>query len=446
MLKIRVSRHTRLSGALGCLALLIASTNSFAQVTPGGGSVLASLEREVRGLVDAVAPSVVTIRSACKHVGGNPNQGPSSLSIGSGLVLDTSGRILTSARVVENADEYWVETFDERIFPAILIGTSGDVAVLQIEATRLAPARIGDASQLDVGSFVAAVGNSYGFACGLAWGEVNGFRPDGTLQLSLGVSAGSSGGAIVDTRGNVVGLIKAKISEPFYLDAPNLPGQVGAPFVSRRIELPTSSVSLAIPINTAIRLARNISETGAGAPAYVGVYVDDLTGWQAEHFKTNQGVLIIGIVDGSPASRYGLSKGDIIRSVGPEPVGSVSRFRQVIVQSQPGERLTFDILRDGRPLKVSLEMARGQMPDLTELIEPSPPSAARAIPVLHANASPTSSIVTSDVEGISVSASSTQFEARSTAHPNTEERLRMLERAVDSLMKEIESMRRAQRP
>lgn len=423
------------------------SGNTFAQDMPRGGSVLSALEREVRGLVDAVSPSVVTIRSACKQSGSGAHKGPSSLSVGSGLVIDTAGRILTSARVVENADEYWVETFDERIFPAILLGTSGDISVLKIEATRLIPARIGDASQLDVGSFVAAVGNSYGFACGLAWGEVNGFRPDGTVQLSLGVSAGSSGGAIVDTRGDVVGLIKAKISEPYYFEAPNMGGQVGAPFVSRRIELPTSSVSLAIPINTALRLARNISETGVGAPAYVGVYVDDLTGWQAEHFKTSQGVLIIGIVEGSPASRYGLSKGDIIQSVGTEPVASVSRFRQVIVQSQPGERLTFDVLREGRPLKVSLEMARAEMLDLNEPIEAPPPSAARAIPVLSVSASQASASITSGAEGFSSVAKPSPYGERFVNTPrDTEARLLMLERVVDSLMRELESLRRAQRP
>lgn len=446
-MKIRAMRFSPVGGVIVVCLLAALSGEASAQDMPRGGSILSALEREVRGLVDAVSPSVVTIRSTCKHAAGNPNQGPSSLSVGSGIILDTTGRILTSARVVENSDEYWVETYDERIFPAILLGTSGDISVLQIEAARLSPARIGDAAQLDVGSFVAAVGNSYGFACGLAWGEVNGFRPDGTVQLSLGVSAGSSGGAIVDTRGNVVGLIKAKISEPFYLDAPNVPGQTGAPFVSRRIELPTSSVSLAIPINTALRLARNVSETGVGAPAYVGVYIEDLTGWQAEHFKTNEGVLIIGVVEGSPASRYGLSKGDIIRSVGTERVGSVSRFRQVIVQSQPGERLTFDILREGRPLKVSLEMARADMPDLNEPIDALPPSAARAIPVHPVNASRASAVVTSDAEGIPASAQQSRSETRSTSvSANTDARLFMLERMVDSLMREVETLRKGKSP
>jgi serine protease Do len=348
--------------------------------------------------------------------------------------------------VVENADEYWVETFDERIFPAVMLGASGDIAVLQIEASGLVPAEFGDAGDLGVGSFVAAIGNSYGFACGLAWGEVNGFRPDGTIQLSLGVSAGSSGGAIVDTKGRVVGLIKAKISEPYYLDAPAAPGSTGSPFVSRRLELPTSSVSLAIPVGTALRLARNVSETGAGAPAYVGVYVEDLTGWQVEHFKTNQGVLVIGVVEGTPADRYGLASGDIIRAVGSDEVNSVRRFRQVIAQSRPGERITFDVLREGRPLRVMLEMARGEMTDLNAPIDDLPQSAPRAIPIVPVTSDRTKVAVKAvNTEGIPVHETSSAIDQRA-AYRDTDARLQMLERVVDSLMHEIQTLRRQQTP
>lgn len=435
---------TRYTGALLALALLVPTASTNAEQVRDGESIMSALEREVRGLVDAVSPSVVTIRSACKHSGTSASPGPSSLSIGTGLILDTAGRIITSARVVENADEYWVETYDERIFPALMLGSSGDVAVLQIEASGLVPAQFGDAAELDVGSFVAAVGNSYGFACGLAWGEVNGFRPDGTIQLSLGVSAGSSGGAIVSTQGRVVGLIKAKISEPYYIDAPAPAGSVGAPFISRRLELPTSSVSLATPIGTALRMARNVSETGAGAPAYVGVYVEDLTGWQVEHFKTNRGVLIIGVVDGSPAQRYGLATGDIIRTVGADSVESVRRFRQVVVQSRPGERMTFDVLRDGRPLKVTLEMARAQLPDLTEALDPFPVSAPRPVPILSEGTGGAGVSLTSSVDNRPIPPPSQQEDLA--RRRNTETRLLFLERVVDSLMREIELLHRRQSP
>lgn len=442
----RALKYAPCVGVVAAIVLTLIPSGSGAQQPLRGGSVLSALEREVRGLFEAVSPSVVTIRSACKQSGTTSHPGPSSLSVGSGLILDTAGRIITSARVVENADEYWVETFDERIFPAVMLGASGDIAVLQIEASGLVPAEFGDAGDLGVGSFVAAIGNSYGFACGLAWGEVNGFRPDGTIQLSLGVSAGSSGGAIVDTKGRVVGLIKAKISEPYYLDAPAAPGSTGSPFVSRRLELPTSSVSLAIPVGTALRLARNVSETGAGAPAYVGVYVEDLTGWQVEHFKTNQGVLVIGVVEGTPADRYGLASGDIIRAVGNDEVNSVRRFRQVIAQSHPGERITFDVLREGRPLRVMLEMARGEMTDLNAPIDDLPQSAPRAIPIVPVTSDRTNvSVKVVNSEGIPAHEASPAVDQRA-SYRDTDARLQMLERIVDSLMHEIQTLRRQQAP
>lgn len=405
-----------------------------AQTSPRPGSLLVALEAEVRGLVDAAAPSVVTIRSACKNSGTPLHPGPSALSIGSGVIMDTLGRILTSARVVENADEHWVETFDERIFPASLLGISGDIAVLQIDAAGLRPAVFGDAADLDVGSFVAAIGNSYGFSGGLAWGEVNGFRPDGTIQLSVGVSAGSSGGAIVDTRGRVVGLIKAKISESYYLDVPGGTGKTS--YSPRRLELPTSAVSLALPIGTVLRLARNVTETG-GAPAYVGVYVEDLTGWQAEHYKTKQGVLVIGVVGGSPAERYGIATGDIIRTVGSETVESVRRFRQVIVQSQPGERLTFGLLRDGRPLKVTLEAARAELPDLTSPIDVTPVTAPRPLSVITEEPVTDPGAMTASLGAVPTSAVPPR-----PATDDLEARVRLLESVVDSLLREIDALRR----
>lgn len=431
-------------GAVIAMAMTLLPQSAGAQQPLRGGSVLSALEREVRGLFDAVSPSIVTIRSACKQSGSPSHPGPSSLSVGSGIILDTAGRIITTARVVENADEYWVETFDERIFPALLLGSSGDIAVLQIEATGLDPAEFGDAGDLGVGSFVASVGNSYGFACGLAWGEVNGFRPDGTIQLSLGVSAGSSGGAIVDTRGRVVGLIKAKISEPYYIETPSATGSAGSPFISRRLELPTSSVSLAIPVGTALRLARNVSETGAGAPAYVGVYVEDLTGWQVEHFKTNQGVLVIGVVEGTPADRYGLASGDIIRAVGADQVNSVRRFRQVIAQSRPGERIMFDVLREGRPLRVTVEMARGEMTDLSAPIDDIPQSTPRTVPMVPVS-SEHATVTAVNSDGLSENEASPPVSQRA-ARRDTDARLRLLEQVVDSLMREIETLRRHQAP
>lgn len=361
-----------LAGAFAlCLVPLGLATRAFAQTdSVNAFSVLQLLERDLRGIVGSVTPSLVTVRGTksaerMKSVHGAPNP---SMSVGTGIILDSTGSILTCSRVVEGSDDFWVETADGRLFQAALLGSSDEVAVLQIKVAGLKPPVFGDGVDLGVGSLVGAIGNSYGFAGGMSLGEVNGFRPDGTIQLSLGVAPGSTGGALVDSRGEVVGLIKAKISEPFYLDPMQLQSGKDLNVVTvpgRRLELPTSSVSLAVPIQAALRAAERIIATGASPHAYVGVYVEDLTGWYVAHFKTSEGVLVSGVIDKTPAQLSGLMEGDVITGVDRQQIRSVIHFRQVVSRARPGQRMLFDLIRGGMPLKLVVELGRSDAPSLT---------------------------------------------------------------------------------
>ncbi len=437
----------RLTALLVGLLLSLAPRLAAADPPPRSGSLLAAMEAEVRALVASVAPSVVTIRSACRTAGGHSRAASSSLSIGSGIILDSLGRILTSTRVIEDADDYWVETSDERIFPAALVGTGGEVAVLEINATNLKPAQLLENADLEVGSFVAAVGNSYGYAGGLTWGEVNGFRPDGTIQLSLGVPAGSSGGALVDTRGRVVGMVKAKISEPFYLEAPSVAGDAKGPAASgRRLELPTSSVSLAIPIATALRTVERLIGGGASAAGYIGVYVQDLTAWQAAHFRIDQGALVIGVVPGSPAQTYGLLPGDVIMNVGGIRVTSERRFKQMIAESRPGDRVTLDLLRGGQALKLTLVAAKVEWPALDD----GAPTASTTPPGDFSDAETPErhDVVEADPRAERAALKNMPLlPASASLSPNpVEARLQLLEHALDSLQQEVQKLRKSGRP
>ena len=352
------------TGVLGTPASSNAQTDSL-----GTPSVLQLFERDLRALVNTVAPSMVTVRGTqsaerTRISHGIPNP---SMRVGSGIVLDTSGIILTCSRVIEGSDDFWIETSDGRLFQAALLGSRDDVAVLQIKIRGLKPPRFGDAVELGVGSLVGAIGNSYGYSGGVSWGEVNGFRPDGTIQLSLGVAPGTTGGALINSRGEVVGLIKAKISEPFYLDPMQCQtgkelGTITVP--GRRLELPTSSVSLAVPIQVALRAAAHVIATGAEPRAYVGIYVEDLTGWYVAHFKTSEGVLVSGVVDKSPAQQSGLLEGDVITAVDRQDIRSVRHFRQLVGQGRPGQRMLFDLIRGGVPLKLVIELGRADSPQL----------------------------------------------------------------------------------
>lgn len=413
-------------------------------------TALQALEHDVQSLVASVSPSVVTIRSSCRGRGREAAVGARSLSIGSGVVIDTLGHILTTARVVQDADDFWVEARDGRVFQGVMMGASGEVAVLRVEGSGLPPAQFSDESGLTVGSLVAAVGNSYGYAGGLSWGEINGFRPDGTIQMSLGVPAGSSGGALVDTRGQVVGLIKAKLSEPYFLDPLILPLGEGRSPVSvpaRRLELPTSSVSLAVPIGVALRSAARITESQAAAPPYLGVYLQDLTGWYTAHFKTDSGVLVTDIVANSPAQQYGVLRGDVVTAVDRQPVSTVRRLLQMVAQSEPGQRMALDLIRGGKPLRVTLVVGRGNIPTLDGASEPAtaanpppngPPAPPFGLPVsMEAVDAPTDVNVRTAGHGVFA------------PHPDgadCERRCQRVERMIDSLQQELAILRRSIHP
>lgn len=337
-----------------------------AQEVSGNSSILAALGTELRAIADAVSPSVVTVRSIPKNSGSNGPNDPSgrAMSVGSGIILDSAGTILTTVRVVHGSDDFWVETWDGRMYRATLLGIDRDIAVLQIDAEGLQPARMGEAADLGVGSVVLTIGNSYGFSGAMAWGMINGFRPDGTMQLTLGVSAGNSGGALVDTEGRVVGVVKAKISEPFYLNPLFVPGQDDQPplvIPGRRLELPTSQISLAIPVDVAMRSVARITRSDHVAHAYVGVYVEDLTGWHIAHFKTAHGVLVTGVVDQTPAARYGLLFGDVITAIDREVIRTVQQFRAKVAYAHPGQRLMLDIIRGGQGMKLVVEAGRADV-------------------------------------------------------------------------------------
>jgi S1-C subfamily serine protease len=406
------------------------------------GTLLEQFERELQSVIQAVRPSMVTVRAthSTRDVRNPSVKRAPAMSVGSGLLLDSAGLIMTASRVVKDADDYWVETVDGRMYQAALLGSSEDVSVLQIKGKGLSPAPFGDAIDLGVGSLVAALGNSYGYDCGVSWGQVNGFRPDGTIQLALGVSPGNTGGALVNTRGLVVGLIKAKISEPFYLDPLYMRTQVGQDtipinFPGRRLELPTSPVSLAIPIQAALRQARRIIQSGTEPRAYVGVYVEDLTGWYVAHFKTSDGVLVTGVVDRTPAQQSGLQRADVITAVDRQTVNSVRRFRQVVGQALPGQRLQFDVIRGGKPLKLVVEAGRAETPHLSKTDAGLSPYSPPAIEAQAENSTSalrkTASAVTAKVQSPKRPAA-----AEPTA-PSWLARLEAMQSTIDSLKEEL---------
>ncbi len=319
----------------------------------GGGiaqrRVLLSLEQDITSLVESVKPSLVTIETASQISKERQKAAPSTF-VGSGVIYTADGYILTSASVVAGMKSLKVTLPDKDPFRGKLVGTDeeSNLAVLKVETTGLTPAKLGNSDQVKVGSWLTVVGNSYGLPNAVALGLVNGVRKDGFIQMSANVSPGNSGGPVLDTYGNVIGLVAAKLSEQSYISAVRIYDEKKKAITipSRLIEIPSSGISLALPINKVKTVADEIIKYGNLKRGYLGIYPQNLPANLRQAHALDKGVLVAQVVKGSPADRSGLSDGDIIIEFGGTQVIDGDHIRQLIKSKRADEAVELKILRD----------------------------------------------------------------------------------------------------
>ena len=290
------------------------------------------MEREFQAIVKSVQPSVVEVVATCtvtaQKVSGRQKtllaEAPTAAfcyeNIGSGIIIDSSGHIVTTAGVVENADGIEVVFADGERTAATLLGVDAltDIAVLSVENNNLPQTRIGDSDQIDTGAWVITVGCSYGHSPTLAFGTVSGLEilPDrpfyDAIKINASVNPGNSGGAVVNTSGEIVGVIAAKMEDPYLkqishwlnLPTPELPqGQAtmlntGTPFGQIWTR---SEVGFAIPINTVKHIAEQLTQYGKVPRGWLGVWLEQ----EAER-TTAVGVRVTKVSEGSPAHKSGI--------------------------------------------------------------------------------------------------------------------------------------------
>ncbi len=295
-------------------------------------SLLASLEKEVLNLVERVKPSVVTV-SASHPV--TQNQLISSDSsqfvvtnIGSGIVID-SVHILTRASIVTGSKNINVQLFDGTEYRGRFVGSEPDFgfALIKLEAAdaKLSPARIGDSEPLRAGCWVTIMGNSIGISPAVAMGVINGTRPDGLLQISTEVTAGSVGGPVFNTRGQLVGILAAKISTI------NKDNQMNFPVLG-------SGGALAFPASIVEQKTRDILNGITSRRAWMGVKAADMPqhpGW----------VILHEVTDNSPAAKAGLHKGDILIRANEQTIDNVLQLATFIQSHQPNDSIEFHYRR-----------------------------------------------------------------------------------------------------
>ncbi len=249
------------------------------------------------------------------------------------------GYILTNAHVVEGASKVSVELTDRRSFVAKVVGADqpSDLAVLKIEAIGLRSLPLGDARQVRVGDVVLAIGNPLGIgqtvtmgiisakarATGLSDGSFEDF-----LQTDAPINQGNSGGALVDTRGELVG-INSQILSPSG-------GSIG--------------IGFAVPADMAGNVMQQLINTGAVRRAKMGVTVQGVNSELAKSLglKDVRGALVSAVEADSPAQRAGIERGDVILTFNGEPVSDSNALRNQVASSQPGSSAAVTIVRNGR--------------------------------------------------------------------------------------------------
>lgn len=273
-------------------------------------------------------------------------------SLGSGVIIDAAkGYVLTNNHVIEGADDIAVTLHDSRTLKAKLVGSDPDtdVAVIQIPAENLNALVLADTNQLHVGDFVVAVGNPFGLGQTVTSGIVSALGRSGLrgvgyqnfIQTDASINPGNSGGALVNLRGELVGINSAIVSPSG--------GNVG--------------IGFAIPTNLAGDVMRQLISSGSVKRGTLGVEAQDLTPEIARmlEIEPGQGAVITRVQNDSPSASAGLKPGDVIIAINGKTIATEQDLHNAEGLLPVGSAIQLKLLRDGKPLEVSTRTATEQL-------------------------------------------------------------------------------------
>jgi S1-C subfamily serine protease len=310
-------------------------------------ALLDAYSRTIAQVARSVSPAVVKIEVEGRREGGR-GRGRDSEPIagsGSGSIITPDGYILTNSHVVHDARKLTVLLSDGRSADARLVGDDPftDLAVIRTDAPGLTTLKLGDSSKLRVGQVAVAIGNPYGFQCTVTAGVVSalgrslrsasGRLIDDVIQTDAALNPGNSGGPLVNSRGELIGVNTAAF----------MPGQ---------------GLSFAIAVNTASFVVTKLMREGKVRRSYVGVAGQTAPILRRvahhHHLERDSGVLVASIEPRSPAERAGVREGDVIVSFGSKPVAGIDDLQRVLTEEQVGVTSTLTVLRGVQKLELRL--------------------------------------------------------------------------------------------
>ncbi|MEM9585716.1 MAG: Do family serine endopeptidase [Planctomycetota bacterium] len=346
-------------------------SNSFHQISqmlqPSVVSISTKQARLVRG-------------SRMDQLFGLPPQRQESTGMGSGVVIRSDGYIATNNHVVKEADELMVELHDGRRASATIIGTDPetDLAVIKVDLQGLQAAMLGDSDAMRIGDWVLAIGSPFGLDQTVTAGIISGKHRDQDiisdeygfegfedfLQTDAAINPGNSGGALVNMRGELVGINTAILSKS------------GS----------SAGVGFAIPIQLATPVLNSLIESGEMKRGFLGVSIGDVNPDLVKRFglRVRSGAFISGIGKGQPAALAGIQPGDVVVAMDGRPISSGGQLRNNVANRSPGSIVRLQIDRGGDQLTIPVTLQEREDPILgkvREMFQPGGAFGATLVPV-----------------------------------------------------------------
>lgn len=282
-----------------------------------------------------------------------PQEAPMQEGSGSGVIISEDGYIVTNNHVIDGSKEIEVTLNDKRTFKATLVGAdpNTDIALLKIEAEQLPVIIFGNSDALKVGEWVLAVGNPFNLTSTVTAGIVSAkarniniinsqMRIESFIQTDAAVNPGNSGGALVNTRGELVGINTAIAS------------QTGS----------YAGYAFAVPASIVQKVVADIRKFGVVQRAVLGVSMQDITSELAKEkkLKTLEGAFVAEVVENSAAEKAGIKKEDVIVDINGVAVKSSSQLQEQIGRYSPGDKIQITVLRDNKEMTLKAELKNRQ--------------------------------------------------------------------------------------
>ncbi len=264
-------------------------------------------------------------------------------SLGSGVIVSKNGYIVTNNHVIENAEEISVTIgTDTTEYNAKLIGrdSDSDIAVIKIEAKNLSPIKLGHSKSLKIADMIFAIGNPFGIGSTVTQGIISALnknkvginRYENYIQTDASINPGNSGGALVDSRGALIGINTAIISKS------------GG----------NNGIGFAIPVDMVRDVVKKLVSDGKVTRGYLGVSISDLDQSLEKVYNHKKGALVLDVSPDSPASKYGLKRGDLIYTINSKKITDRTSLQNVVASFKPNQKVAIEVERDKKNIKLDI--------------------------------------------------------------------------------------------